>query len=91
LLERWRWRAREAAKNAAEVKSNIVGFMDAIGVSAVVGQMQRAVRTKDDKVMFEEASPDLDQRLNAVSNEVDFEIQELQYRMEQLEKANTKP
>ncbi len=65
--------------------------MDAIGVSAVVGQMQRAVRTKDDKVMFEEASPDLDQRLNAVSNEVDFEIQELQYRMEQLEKANTKP
>ncbi len=47
--------AREAAKNAAEMKSNIVAFMDAIGVSTAVGQMQRAVRTKDDKVMFEEA------------------------------------
>ena len=88
--------ASEAAKNAAEMKSNLDAFMDATGVSAG-GQMQRAVRTKDGRVMVEVTSPGTDQRLDAVSNtvavnrdEVDFEIQELQHRLERLEKTNKK-
>jgi hypothetical protein len=88
--------AREAAKNAAEMKSNLDAFMDATGVSAG-GQMQRAVRTSDGKVLVEVSSPATDQRLDAVSNivavnrdEVDFEIQELQHRLERLEKSNKK-
>ena len=88
--------AREAAKNAAEMKSNLDAFMDATGVGAG-GQMQRAVRTKDGKVMVEVTSPGTDQRLDAVSNtvavnrdEVDFEIQELQHRLERIEKTSKK-
>ena len=56
--------AREAAKNAAEMKSNLDAFMDATGVSAG-GQMQRAVRTTDGRVMVEVTSPGTDQRLDA--------------------------
>ena len=88
--------AREAAKNAAEMKSNLDAFMDATGVSAG-GQMQRAVRTKDGKVMVEVTSPGTDQRLDAVSNtvavnqeEVDFKFQEVQDRLDRLEKTNKK-
>ena len=88
--------AREAAKNAAEMKSNLDAFMDATGVSAG-GQMQRAVRTTDGKVVVEVTSPAIDQRLDAVSNvvavnqdEVDFKLQEVQDRLERLEKANNK-
>jgi hypothetical protein len=88
--------AREAAKNAAEMKSNLDAFMDATGVSAG-GQMQRAVRTTDGRVMVEVTSPGTDQRLDAVSNtvavnqeEVDFKFQEVQDRLDRLEKTNKK-
>jgi len=88
--------AKAAPVATSEMKSNLDAFMDATGVSAG-GQMQRAVRTTDGKVMVEVTSPGTDQRLDAVSNtvvvnrdEVDFEIQELQHRLERLEKTNKK-
>jgi hypothetical protein len=75
-----------------EMKSNLDAFMDATGVSAG-GQMQRAVRTKEGKVEVVVTSPITDQRLDVVSNSVaanQDEIQELQDRLERLEKTNKK-
>ncbi len=84
--------AREAAKNAAEMKSNLDAFMDATGVSAG-GQMQRAMRTTDGKVQVEVFSPATDQRLDVISNAIAVshdEIQELHDRMDRLEFTNKK-
>ena len=70
-------KASEAAKNAAEMKSNLDAFMDATGVSAG-GQMQRAVRTTDGKAVVVSVAVNQD------------EIHELHDRLDRLEKTNKK-